>query len=695
MEKLEHIGKITLDYSKYPGEDFYCDGAVEDEILEIARNLSAVEFEQAIQERKSWPVLYHLSHQRENIVEWIPMEKNAKVLEVGSGCGAITGALARKAGSVTCVDLSRKRSLINAYRHSDCENVTIHVGNFKDIEPDLADDYDYICLIGVFEYGQSYIGGETPFEDFLKILLSHLKENGRIVIAIENKYGLKYFAGCKEDHLGTYFSSIENYAGGGGVRTFSRRGLERIFRSCGVAEWHFYYPYPDYKFMTTLYSDAYLPGKGELSNNLRNFDRDRMLLFDEKYAFDGLVEDGLFSVFSNSYVAVIGGDFGVKYAKYSNDRASMYAIRTEIGKDEKGMPYVRKYPLNTEAQEHVRSMAVAYENLMEKYRGGNLEINKCTLEETEGTVCARFEFVEGTPLSELMDSCLEKDDLEGFHKLFMEYVERIGYHSEYPVADFDLIFANILVDGDRWTLIDYEWTFGKPIDTKELAFRAIYCYLLEDEKRNKLDVDRILQELQITQEDAENYREQELKFQRFVTGNKRSMAEMRDLIGYRCMVPQKWIDRYQDSEKVNRVQIYEDTGSGYQEENSYFVREAYQGENQIELTLSVSGDVRMLRIDPAMDSCMVTIQEMTFNGECVPLDKKKIMITNGKVAKPAEKNDAGYQPSIVFPTTDPNINIAVSELERKAENEMYVRMEIVRIPLSMAQNMAGAVKKLI
>lgn len=49
--------------------------------------------------------------------------------------------------------------------------------------------------------------------------------------------------------------------------------------------------------MTTVYSDAYLPGRGELSNNLRNFDRDRMLLFDEKSAFDGIVEEGLFSVF--------------------------------------------------------------------------------------------------------------------------------------------------------------------------------------------------------------------------------------------------------------------------------------------------------------------------------------------------------------------------------------------------------------
>lgn len=155
-------------------------------------------------------------------------EKTDKVLEVGSGCGAITGALSKKAGRVTCVDLSKKRSLINAYRHSDCENVTIHVGNFTDVEPDLPTDYDYICLIGVFEYGQAYIGGKTPYEDLLKILQKHLAKEGRIVIAIENKYGLKYFAGCKEDHLGDWFSGIENYPNGGVVRTFPGKTGENI-----------------------------------------------------------------------------------------------------------------------------------------------------------------------------------------------------------------------------------------------------------------------------------------------------------------------------------------------------------------------------------------------------------------------------------------------------------------------------------
>ncbi len=683
---VEEIGKVKLDYSRYPGEDFYCDGKVEDEILDIVKNLSPVEYGGVIEERKSWPILYHLSPLRENIVDWIPMKKSDRVLEVGSGCGAITGALSRKAGSVTCVDLSKKRSLINAYRHSECENVTIHVGNFKDIEPDLPRDFDYICLIGVFEYGQSYIGGETPFHDFLKTLMSHLAKSGRIVIAIENKYGLKYFAGCKEDHLGTWFSGIENYADGGGVRTFSRRGLEKIFKSCGVKESNFYYPYPDYKFMTTLYSDAYLPGKGELSNNLRNFDRDRMLLFDEKSAFDGIAEDGLFPIFANSFVAVIGGGFDVKYVKYSNDRAPEFTIKTEIARNAAGEISVRKYPLGNAAAEHVRGMAVAYENLQKKYKGGNLEINRCKLVEEGGDLFAQFEFVQGTSLSELMDSCLDKGDLEGFHKYFKEYVERIGYNSEYPVADFDLIFANILVNKDKWTLIDYEWTFGKPIDTRELAFRAIYCYLLEDEKRNKLNLDLILEELQITEEDAANFREQERDFQRFVTGKHMSMAQMRDLIGYRMMIPQKWVEKYHDSESVNKVQIYEDRGSGFKEEESYFVPEAYQGENLIELELTVSGDVLNLRIDPAFDCCVVRIEEMTFNGETVPIDKKKVLAVNGRIARPS---------TLIFPTTDPNINIALSELTRQPENTLYVRMEVVRLPIAMAQEMANAVKKII
>lgn len=693
VNKTEHveetIGKVTLDLSHYPGEDFYCDGAVEDELLAITRDLSPIEYAKTVEEKASWPILYHLSPQRENIVEWLPIQKTDKVLEVGSGCGAITGVLSRKAGSVTCVDLSKKRSKINAYRHSECENVTIKVGNFKDIEPDLDRDYDLICLIGVFEYGISYIGGETPFEDFLKILQAHVKQGGRIVIAIENRLGMKYFAGCREDHLGTYFSGITSYVDGGGVRTFSRYGLEKIFAACDVKESHFYYPYPDYKFMTTLFSDKRLPGKGELSNNLRNFDRDRLLLFDEKNAFDGVIEEGTFPVFSNSYLVVLGPDYDTQYVRYSNDRAAQFQICTEIVEgsfDERACRIVRKRPLTQEAAGHVQNMAAACENLTERYEGSGLCVNRCRLSgEGDGT-CATFEFVKGVTLTELLDRALDAGEEKRFQELFLEYVKRIDYNNELPVSDFDLVFSNILVDGDTWNLIDYEWTFGKPMETRELAFRAVYCYLLEDEKRERLPLDWILEVLKITPEEAENYRQQEQEFQKYVTGERLSLPQMRELVGGRIIRPWKLLDGYKDMEKICRVQVYEDKGKGYSEEGSYFVKDAYQTDSLVELTLKVTGDVKTLRIDPIMDSCVVKILEMTFNGERVPLEKKKQLLLNGR-------SSGGETPSIVFATTDPNIGIDLTQLSPKMENILYVSMEVTRMPMNAAQDLVDALAK--
>ncbi|MCD8327425.1 MAG: class I SAM-dependent methyltransferase [Lachnospiraceae bacterium] len=696
----EKIGNVRLDLTHYSGKDLYSDGQVEDEIFDIVREHPQSEYQAIIEERKSWPILYHLSHFRENIVDWIPMDKTAKVLEVGSGCGAVTGALSRKAGQVTCVDLSHKRSLINAYRHQDCGNITIHVGNFRDIEPDLLTDYDYIFLVGVFEYGQSYMGTEKPFEEFLSIIQKHAAPEGRIVIAIESKYGLKYFAGCREDHLGTYFSGIESYAAGGGVRTFSRPGLEKIFASCGVKEYHFYYPYPDYKFMTTVYSDERLPRKGELSNNLRNFDRDRLLLFDERHAFDGIIEDGLFPVFSNSYEVILGKDFDVKYVKYSNDRAVQYQIRTELVKENPagneeacnggksgengndGGFVVRKIPLTPESRAHVAGLAKAYEGLKVRYQGGDMEINRCRLTQADGAVAAEFEYLEGRLLSELLDECLAKGDMDGFMKLFRQYVKRTGFHENASVADYDLAFDNIMVQGDQWTIIDYEWTLDEPVKVKESAFRAIQCYLSEDEGRRGLDLNRILKELYITPKEADRYRDKEREFQAYVTGKRKAMSDLRAALGQLVIPLSLLLEQYR---LAKDVQIYEDRGEGFSEGQSYFIENAYVDERKIELRLSVGKDVQSLRIDPAMECCAVLIEELTFNGKVVPVWDKKIFSTNGKSLK--------QSPVVVFDTADPNLCVNVGAYERQEENTLYARLEVSKLTQEAASGIAAAVKR--
>lgn len=694
-EYLTQIGKITLNMKHYPGEDLYCDGDIEDTLLEITRDYAAVEYQHIIEERKNWPILYHLSPLRENIVEWLPITGDMKVLEVGSGCGAITGALAGKAREVTCIDLSKKRSMINAYRHMDAENVTIHVGNFQDVEPDLPCDYDYICLIGVFEYGQAYIHSETPYEDFLNIVKKHLKPDGHIAIAIENKFGLKYWAGCKEDHLGTYFSSLEDYPDGGVVRTFTRDGLLKIAQKCGFTQTQMYYPFPDYKFMTTLYSDVRLPKKGELSSNVRNFNRERLQLFDEKKVFDTIIKEQQFPLFSNSYMLLLGPTLQEEYVKYSNDRQEDFRIKTvqKSVKTETGVKkIIEKHPLSPKAWEHIEKVESAYRKLEERYRDGALKINRCELQWDEsGAPYVSLEYVEGISLEEMLDECLERNDTEGFQKLFDSYLDRIAKGEDKQVADYDLIFANILInsgekstraDDNEWNLIDYEWTFDRAVETKEIAFRAVYCYLLENEKRNKLNLDLIMNKLEITQSDAEQYRRQEMKFQKYVTGKNMSMAEICEAIGYPVYTTEAFCAVQEAAQSAGRLQIYEDTGGGFHEEQSFFPSEAGEqlrisADGSIELCVEIRRGRSALRIDPCSDYCLVCLKNIVWNGVSVPLKGKQIQVNGFKVG----------ENTYAFPTKDPNITLFLPKPGNEESNLLQVSMEVTRLPEETMKHM--------
>lgn len=191
-------------------------------------------------------------------------------------------------------------------RNREKQNLEIMVGNFNDIQSNIRERFDYITLIGVFEYAGSYIDEENPQELFLERINALLKEGGKILIAIENRFGLKYFAGCREDHFSLFGEGISGYNSTKGVRTFTRNEWIRLLDKCGFENYKIYYPYPDYKFPTTIYSDDYMPKSGELTNNIRNFDGDRIMLFDETEAFDSIIENERFEEYSNSFFIEIG-----------------------------------------------------------------------------------------------------------------------------------------------------------------------------------------------------------------------------------------------------------------------------------------------------------------------------------------------------------------------------------------------------
>ncbi|MBQ1289792.1 MAG: class I SAM-dependent methyltransferase [Lachnospiraceae bacterium] len=700
----EKIGQVTLDYTWYPGEDFYCDGEVEKELLELVMKEDAASFDRIIRERRDWPTLYHLSPQRGNIVSWLPFSGTEKVLEVGAGPGAITGALAPAVGQITCVDLSKVRSQINAYRNRDCANLEIKVGNFEDIEPHLDDDYDYIFLIGVFEYSTLYIHDRMPFHEELRRLLRHRKPGGRIVIAIENRTGMKYFAGCAEDHTGRYFDGIEGYPNPSApARTFSRRGLEQIFLQCGVGDYTFYYPYPDYKLMHTLYSDWRLPACGELTDNIRNFDRDRLLLFDEKKAFDAVIREGEFPVFSNSYEVILGPPPAVRYCRFSTERAPRYRIRTVISGQE-----VLKQPEHPEAREHVRQMEAMGRKLAERFEGSGLQIAACRYDAARGA--AVFPYISGRSLTELLDERLREADTEGLFRLLLTYREYMSYREDVPAADPDMIFANILVrqnaDGSQeWTAIDYEWAQETAIPADRMLIRALSCWFREDESRKDrvaalIGEEAFYEHLHLNPAEAAAYEESEDFLQDKVTDQVTALGELRHEIGGKVIVPAELAagylaDKNRAKQAVNlaTVQIYTDTGNGFREEESRFVEQNYGEEGVICFEVKVPESVRALRIDPALCPCVAALCGAQLVADGAAAGEEHLQTHTKLFRKYAQSNGIRTgESSFLFATQDPNLVWDMNKLRRKTgvkkDAVLRIRLQMAGLPATLSEQIS-------
>lgn len=674
----EKIGNVLLDYRYYPGEDLYSDGEVEDELLDIVQNNTEEEFNKIIEERNNWPIIYHLSHLRANIIEWVPISKQQTVLEIGSGCGAITGTLADKAKKVTCIDLSKKRSLINACRNKNKNNIEILVGNFEYIEKDIVEKYDYITLIGVFEYGEAYISSEKPYENFLKIISKHLKENGKIIIAIENKLGLKYWAGCKEDHVGRYFESIEGYPNTHGVKTFSKKELEGIIQSSGFDNYKFYYPYPDYKLPNSIYSDDYLPKKGELNNNMRNFDAERMILFDESKAYDSIIREDIFDIYSNSYLVMLekgeSSSNNIIYSKYSNERADKFKIRTDIIKDSDGNLFVQKVALTLGSQEHINNIYKNYNLLSQSYKDSKICINKCSITEKG----LKFEYIPGKTLLEELDQILFKKNYKKLFEDIKNYVDTIelgikkknfeltedfikvfgdvklpSYLKATEITNIDLIFSNIII-GNRWNVIDYEWTFDFPIPFNFIIYRAISGYIFNSNKKNELMNLGLYKFLGITDQEMEVYGAMEKRFEEYVLGG---LVKLNDLHG-KTTEPNVEIQQLIQHQKTNSVnnsiQIFYDYGQGFSEKNSYKIYPLFNDDDKVVLDIHIKPNIKQVRIDPCNSYSLINIDNVVEYNNIKYSDAE--YYTNGIQLNNKSLLFANDDPQIIVTNLNPETN---------------------------------------
>ena len=474
----------------------YADGG-EDRLLGIIgsaadRGSTSDELARAIND---WTSRYHLSRLRANIVRSVAFPAGARVIDVGAGTGTIARALGELGVDVVALEGSFDRARVAAVRCADLPSIEVIHGTAGDYEN--PGGFDAVVVIGVLEYSGSFQGGAAGPAAFLGRLRSLLRPDGVLVLAIENRLGLKYLQGYAEDHLARPWVGIDGYGGGRGIRTWSRRALRSLLADAGFPHQRWRYPFPDYKLPTLVIDEAAYrePDAATLVDALvrdpiKDYAHPRSLLRDDRGAHQGFLEAGLGEDVANSFLVIAGasGDAVERYAPSGGPLAWLYG-------DERVARWQRRRALQRAGDE--RSVALAGP-AMTVEAGGLRQVRTSS-----------DPFVAGPTLEQELKVALADEGLDGARRVLGDWIAAIDAEAtrgagdggaptrltrrteagrpdatpfgaprgraELPGAMLDLIPANFIRGADGpIARIDREWQVGGPIDRDVALFRALW-----------------------------------------------------------------------------------------------------------------------------------------------------------------------------------------------------------------------------
>jgi len=503
FDKVEQVGRVLLKRIKSSKADkpVYSDGPVEKELYDgfksdpnYGANREDVQF-------SSWAEEYHLSPLRHNLLKWFPFDPKCTVLEVGAGCGALTGLLCQKSGKVTALEYSRQRALITAMRHSQRPNLDIIVGGLQDFVSDQK--FDYITVIGVLEYAGTFYGGEDPYRSFLTKLHDMLSPNGELILAIENKIGLKYICGAQEDHTGRVFDSIYDYPHHSDVRTFSKKELTEILHAAGFLSLEWYYPLPDYKMPQQVISEKIAPTDTDSIWQLfpaKTARQRRKEIMSEKRLGKTLTQAGLFGEFANSFLVIARTEKicretrCVRFIGANMARKSEFRTNKQIYENSREKLFLLSADNDSSAK--FLCEIVGREAIAKNYFGDNAEVVTGRLDGNS----LIYPYMAFPTIVDLIAEAIGNGDL-GFGRFWIdEYLRFLSklpatrcvpkeFMKEMGIAHrevrkplrclccgiLDCVPHNILVDEKtgKWYIVDNEFTYDFPAPVDFLIWRAI------------------------------------------------------------------------------------------------------------------------------------------------------------------------------------------------------------------------------
>ncbi|MBR3614692.1 MAG: hypothetical protein IKL55_05900 [Clostridia bacterium] len=415
---------------------------------------------------------------KKNIISWYPIEAKDTVLQVGEDA-EIHQELLKKTNNVVVIE--------------------------KIDEFEIKANFDYITLIGNFEN----LNTEKEIIDLIAFAKSCLTRDGRILIAMKNKFGMKYWTGEKESEnsevFGTIVSKKENIFGIAKIKSI----LDNL-----KLKYKFYYPLPDYKTANVIFSDEYLPNNDSIDARDLTYCKDgELLVFSEREAYKQLLNEDKtqFPFFANSFfieVAERDRFQDIKYVGYGITRKEHHRIKTVIRKN-----IVEKTADNENAESHIK-------NISRNIKVLNDAKIDCLDKFDDNMIISKF-LPDAKSFDEILMEIYNKKGIEDVIKNIKEFQKEIldnllkepaskentvfeKYNVEITEKQkeklhftkngiLDLIFQNCLVKGNKIFAYDQEW-YEENVPVEFILYRALFYFT---ELKKQEDINEIYKKLDL------------------------------------------------------------------------------------------------------------------------------------------------------------------------------------------------------
>ena len=401
--------------------------------------------------------------QSPNILNWYPFNKTQKVLEVGNKSEELTKFLIDKCSSI------QKISKIEELENIDAK-------------------FNIIILIGINE------NEKINLKNLVRRLEGFLEMDGRILLAVDNKFGLRFWAGNPENILEKKFTSLLGYNNEyEKIETYTKRYIETQLNEIGYKT-RFYYPLPDYRRPNVIFSDDALPEYNSIDKYNPYYTEKSDILFNEIDVFREILktDKDMFTFFANSFLVEVikkekEYDTTYNYISYNNLRKEKYRLITKISNT-----YVEKQIVNEKAEEH-------YENIKNNIK--ILQENNIKTVDYIDEDKIKSKYIEQKYLlNNVLTEKLEKGQVEEFDNIIKNYIKQISVKTykennykntafgkyEVEVKDksiiqdlnfvkngmWDMTFKNCFLIDNQFYFFDQEWNEPN-LPVEYILYRAI------------------------------------------------------------------------------------------------------------------------------------------------------------------------------------------------------------------------------